>query len=64
MEEEEGEEGEGEEDGEEGKEVEEQEEEEDSSPPTSQGCDFFPLSSSLHFFKFIKHCLDVRMFIQ
>ena len=24
----------------------------------------FPLSSSLHFFKFIEHCLDVRMFVQ
>ena len=42
----------------------EEEEEEDSAPSTSQGCDFFPLSSSLHFFKFIEHCLDVRMFVQ
>ena len=24
----------------------------------------FSLSSSLHFFKFIEHCLDVRMFVQ
>ena len=53
-----------EEEGEEEGEEDVEEQEEDSAPPTSQGCDFFPLSSSLHFFKFIEHCLDVRMFIQ
>ena len=42
----------------------EEREEEYSAPPTSQGCDFFPPSSSLHFFKFIEYCLDVRMFVQ
>ena len=59
--------------GREGEEVEKEEEEreevveeneQEETPSTSQGCDFFPLLSSLHFFKFIEHCLDVRMFVQ
>ena len=41
-----------------------EENEQEETPSTSQGCDFFPLLSSLHFFKFIEHCLDVRMFVQ
>ena len=43
---------------------EEEEEEEEGEDGEEEGCGFSPLSSSLHFFKFIEHCLDVRMFVQ
>ena len=41
-----------------------EEKEQEEAPSTSQCCDFFPFLSSLHFFKFIEYCLDVRMFVQ
>ena len=53
-----------EDEGEEESQEEEQEEKEEELMRMGRRSYCFPLSSSLHFFKFIEHCLDVRMFVQ